>query len=59
MVSKGFWQGSSLQVLQNAANTYVETRNLQKKHKKKHKWNIPVHWIHKKKHILNSLKKNI
>jgi len=27
MVSKGFWQGSSLQVLQNAANTYVETRN--------------------------------
>ena len=27
MVSKGFWQGSSFQVLQNAANTYVETRN--------------------------------
>ena len=30
MGSKGFWQGSSLQVLQNAANTYVETRNHKK-----------------------------
>ena len=31
MGSKGFWQGSSLQVLQNAASTYVvETRNHKK-----------------------------
>ena len=27
---QGFWQSSSFQVLQNAANTYVETRNQKK-----------------------------
>ena len=55
---QGFWQGSSLQVVQNAANTYVETRNHLKKNINEIYINIPIHWIHKKKTYIEFIKKN-